>query len=137
MRVRALDKSWYAMDLVGAQCHPVGDWLLCLEPPSPGMTLEGPVARAQAARLADVAFAAAERLQPGVLIVVGGDTAHYVLRRLGIIRLTVSEELLPGIALAYGTDRFGQRRAVVLKPGNFGDAETLVTLQRAVHARQG
>ncbi len=137
MRVRTLDGGWYAMDLTGAQCHPVGDWLLNLAPPAPDMSLEGAVARAQAARLADVAFAAVERLQPSAIIVVGGDTANFVLRRLGIRQLTVSEELLPGIALSFGTDRFGQQRAVVLKPGNFGDAETLVTLQRAVHARQG
>jgi len=68
--------------------------------------------------------------------VVGGDTAHHVMRRLGIERLTVAEELLPGIALNFGVDRMEQRRAVVLKPGNFGDPQTLVTLQRALRQRQ-
>lgn len=136
MRVRALDNGWYGMDLVGAQSHPVGDWLLHLTPPEPHVSLEGPLARAQAARLADVAFAAVKKLQPSALLVVGGDTAYYTLHRLGIERLTVVEELLPGIPLTYGVDRMGQRRAVVLKPGNFGDAQTLVALQHALHERQ-
>ena len=136
MRVRELDDKWYQLDLTGAQSHPIGDWLIHLAPPDPGVTLEGAVARAQAAQLADLAFAAVEKLNPSALMVVGGDTAYYVLRRLGIERLTVAEELLPGIALTFGVDRAGQRRAVVLKPGNFGDAETLVTLQAALQARQ-
>ena len=136
MRVRALDHDWYAMDLVGAQSQPMGDWLLHLAPPDANVALEGAGARAQAARLADLTFAVVEKLQPSTLLVVGGDTAYYVLRRLGIERLTVSEELLPGIALTYGVDRTGQRRGVILKPGNFGDAQTLVTLQKAVQQRQ-
>lgn len=136
MRVRMLDHSWYEVDLVSAQCHPVGDWLIHLAPPLNGAELEGPVARAQAARLADLAYAAVEKLQPSTLMVVGGDTAHYVLRRLGIERLTVVEELLPGIPLTVGVDRDGDRRAVILKPGNFGDAQTLVALHEAVQQRQ-
>lgn len=136
MRVRALDSTWYEMDLIGAQSHPIGDWLIHLEPPTEGVLLEGALARAQAARLADVAYAAVENLQPCALIVVGGDTAYYVLRRLGIERLAVMEELLPGIALTMGVDRAGCRRAVVLKPGNFGDAKTLVTIHAVLRDRQ-
>ncbi len=136
MRVRAMDHSWYEVDLVGAQGHPVGDWLLCLDPPSENTQLEGAAARVQAARLADLAFAAVAKLEPSALLVVGGDTAYYVLRRLGIEQLTVVEELLPGIALTFGVDRAGKRRAVVLKPGNFGDIQTLVTLHQAVRQRQ-
>jgi uncharacterized protein YgbK (DUF1537 family) len=136
MRVRALDNGWYDMDLVGAQSRPVGDWLLHLARPEPHAPLEGPFARAQAARLADVTYAAVNKLQPSTLVVVGGDTAYYVLHRLGIERLTVVEEVLPGIALTTGVDRGGQRRTVVLKPGNFGDAQTLLTLQKAVQQRQ-
>jgi 4-hydroxythreonine-4-phosphate dehydrogenase len=136
MRVRALDDHWYEVDVIGTEGHPVGDWLIHLAPPDTDVLLEGATARAQAARLADVAFVAVEKLQPSAIFVVGGDTAYYALRRLGIERLTVAEELLPGIALAFGVDRTGQRRAVVLKPGNFGDAATLVTLQRAVRERQ-
>jgi uncharacterized protein YgbK (DUF1537 family) len=136
MRVRTLNKSWHEVDLVGAQCHPVGDWLLHLAPPPSGASLEGAVARAEAARLADLTFAAVDRLQPAVLLVVGGDTSTYVLRRLGIERLAVAEELLPGVALTFSAGRNEERRAVVLKPGNFGDVDTLVTLQRALHDRQ-
>jgi D-threonate/D-erythronate kinase len=136
MRVRALDKSWYEVDLVGAKSHPVGDWLIHLEPPADGMPLDGPVARAQAARLADLAFAAVDRLQPSTLLVVGGDTAYYVLRRLGFERLTVMEELMPGIPLTVGVDRAGCRRAVVLKPGNFGDEQTLVRLHETMQGQQ-
>jgi uncharacterized protein YgbK (DUF1537 family) len=86
--------------------------------------------------LAYVAYAATKRLQPGVLLVVGGDTAYFVLRRLGFDRLAVVEELLPGIPLTYGVDRQGVERAVVLKPGNFGDEATLLTLQVALPQRQ-
>lgn len=136
MRVRALDNSWYEMDLVGAQSHPVGDWLLHLAPPAQDVRLEGATARALAARLADVAYAAVVRLHPSTLLVVGGDTAYYVLRRLGIKRLTVVEELLPGIALTFGVNPQGEALAVVLKPGNFGDAATLVTLHAALRERQ-
>ncbi len=136
MHVRVLGHSWYEMDLVGAQCHPVGDWLLHLAPPTDNTQLEGPTARAQAARLADLTYAAVDRLQPSALILVGGDTAYYVLRRLGIERLRVVEELLPGIPLTFGVDRHGIERAVVLKPGNFGDKATLVTLHAALRERQ-
>ena len=134
--MRAIDDTWYQADLVGAESHPVGDWLLHLAAPESAAMLEGPIARAHAARLADLVFAAVERLQPSVLIVVGGDTANFVLRRLGMRRLTVVEELLPGIPLTTGTDWTGQNRAVVLKPGNFGDAQTLLALQAAVRLRQ-
>lgn len=136
MRVRSLAHGWYGADLVGAQSHPVGDWLIHLAKPDSAVALEGAVARAEAARLADIAYAAVERLQPGVLFVVGGDTAYYVLRRLGIQRLIVTEELLPGIPLTFGTDRWGTRRGIVLKPGNFGDEQTLITLQQAIRQRQ-
>jgi uncharacterized protein YgbK (DUF1537 family) len=136
MRVRALDNTWYEVDLVGAQSHPVGDWLIYLAPVAEGVPLEGAVARANAARLADMTYAAVDRLQPTALLVVGGDTAYYVLRRLGIERLTVVEELLPGIALTCGTDRAGSKRTVILKPGNFGDSQTLVTLHQELQQRQ-
>lgn len=136
MRVRALDNNWYEMDLLGAQNHPVGDWLLHLAPPADDVRLEGATARVMAARLADVAYAAVARLHPRTLLVVGGDSAYYVLRRLGIKRLTVVEELLPGIALTFGYDAQGEAMAVVLKPGNFGDEATLVTLHEALRERQ-
>lgn len=134
-RVRMVDGTWHTLDLVGAQASPVGDWLLHLAPPSPGTLLEGPAARAQAAQLADMAHMAVTRLQPSALVIVGGDTAHFTLRALGITWLDVVAELLPGIPLTRTIDRHGQDRYVVLKPGNFGDPDTLVTLHQALHSR--
>lgn len=136
VQVRELDRFWYELDLVGANAHPVGDWLIHLAPPAPDTPLEGAAARAQAAQLADLALAAVERLRPSVVLLVGGDTATFVLRRLGVDRLDVVAELLPGIPLALGRDREGVRRGFVLKPGNFGDPATLVTLQAVLHARR-
>jgi uncharacterized protein YgbK (DUF1537 family) len=83
-----------------------------------------------------LALAAVDRLQPRVVLLVGGDTATFVLRRLGVDRLDVAAELLPGIPLTWGRDRQGTRRGYVLKPGNFGDAATLVALHHALRARQ-
>lgn len=135
-RVRVLDAAWYTLDVLGAQCHPVGDWLLHLPAPAAGVPLEGSAARLAAARLAEAAWGVVQRMQPTALVVVGGDTAQALLHRLGITRLTVAAELLPGIPLTLGEDRGGLRRAVALKPGNFGDAQTLVTLLTRLHGLQ-
>ncbi len=135
VRVRALDRFWYDLDLVGAKSRPVGDWLIHLAEPAPGTVLEGSAARAQAAQLADLVLAAVDRLKPSVMLLVGGDTATFVLRRLGVQSLTVVMELLPGIPLALGRDRNGVARGFVLKPGNFGDPDTLVALHTAIHAQ--
>lgn len=134
-KVRKVDGTWHTLDLVGAQAMPVGDWLLYLAPPSPGTLLEGPGARAKAAQLADMAHMAVNRLQPSALVIVGGDTAHFTLRALGIVRLDVVAELQPGIPLTHATDRHGRDCFVVLKPGNFGSANTLVALHQALHSR--
>lgn len=133
-QVRQVDGTWHTLDLVGAQAAPVGDWLIHLAPPPPGTPLEGAPARARAAQLADMAHLAVKRLQPSALIIVGGDTAHFTLRALGITRLDVVTELLPGIPLTRTVDRQGVYRYVVLKPGSFGDAGTLVTLHEALHS---
>ena len=133
--LRRFDGSWIGVDLIGAAARPAGDWLIHLAPPGPDTPLEGPVARANAANLADLAHGVTQRLQPAALIVVGGDTAHFVLRGLGIRRLDMVEELLPGIPLALAVDREGARRAVVLKPGSFGDENTLETLLRQLRQR--
>jgi uncharacterized protein YgbK (DUF1537 family) len=133
VRVRVLDRFWYELDLVGAKSKPVGDWLIHLAEPLPDTPLEGATARAQAAQLADLAVAAVARLQPGTVLLVGGDTATFVLQRLGVGALQVVAELLPGIPLALGRDRQGVLRGFVLKPGSFGDAATLVTLQTRLH----
>ncbi|RIK45285.1 MAG: hypothetical protein DCC57_16765 [Chloroflexi bacterium] len=128
VRVRSLDRTWSTVDVVSPGTQPAGNWLLHLEPPPAGLSLEGPLARAEAARLADLTQVMVQRMHPASLIVVGGDTATYVLRVLGIRRLEVIEELLPGIPLTVGEDSRGDPRAVVLKPGNFGDDGTLAAL---------
>jgi uncharacterized protein YgbK (DUF1537 family) len=135
VRVRTLDRTASTMDLVSAGNRPNGDWLIHLPPPAPGVALEGPAARAEAARLADVSLAVVKRLHPAALIVVGGDTAAYVLRALGLNTLEVVEELLPGIPLLGGVDVHGQPRQVVLKPGSFGDAGTLAQLYDLLQQR--
>lgn len=136
VRRRAVAASWISVDLAGAQSKPVGDWLLHLAPPAHDTRLEGAVARASAANLADLTQVVVGRLQPGALVVVGGDTAHFVLRGLGMRRLDVLEELLPGIPLALASGRDGVTRAVVLKPGSFGDERALVTLWELLRKRQ-
>lgn len=135
MRVRAVAGSWVNVDLIGVQSRPMGDWLIHMAEPGPGVALEGPPARASAANLADLVHGVVARMQPAALVVVGGDTAHFVLRGLGIRRLDVVEELEPGIPLALGLDREGVGRAIVLKPGSFGDEDTLLTLVRLVRGR--
>ena len=134
MRARVAGPDWRGLDLLDAGSHPVGDWLLHLPAPEPGTSLEGPEARVQAARLADLVAASVERLAPSDLLLVGGDTATFVLRGLGIEQLQVVAELLPGIPLTEGMDATGVRRRIVLKPGSFGDEQVLVTLWRMLRA---
>jgi uncharacterized protein YgbK (DUF1537 family) len=136
VRVRTLDRTWSKVDVVNANGHPTGHWLVHLAPPPPGLALEGATARAEAARLADLSQVVVARLHPTALIVVGGDTANYVMRVLGIRRLAVVEELLPGVPLMTGVDDQGVQRWVVLKPGSFGDVATLGHLYDLVRARQ-
>ncbi len=130
MRVCVAGPAWRGLDLLDAGSRPVGDWLLHLPAPEPGTVLEGAAARREAARLADLVVACVERLEPSDLLLVGGDTATFVLRGLGIERLDVVAELLPGIPLTEGTDARYIRRRIVLKPGNFGDEQVLVALWR-------
>src|SRR5690606_21136156 len=87
VRVRCLDRTWSTVDVVNAGTQPDGHWLVHLEPPPAGLPLEGPVARAEAARLAGLVQVMVQRMHPTSLIVVGGDTATYVLRVLGVRRL--------------------------------------------------
>lgn len=94
-------------------------------PPQPGVALDGPEARRRAELLAAAAFAQMERMQPGLLVLVGGDTAVAVLSRLGVDRLTVQAELLPGMPLCTAQIN-GRSLRVVIKPGSFGDENALV-----------
>jgi D-threonate/D-erythronate kinase len=107
--------------VLGSRFSVLRDMLLHLPEPPPDAGLEGPAARACAARLAEVAQPLIARLRPAPLILAGGDTASLVLGRLGVEQLTVLRELLPGIALARGADAAGQQILVILKAGNHGD----------------
>jgi len=99
-------------------------------PPQPGVPLDGPEARQRAERLGVAALALIDQLQPGLVVLVGGDTAGAVLRRLGVAQLTVVRELLPGMPLAWGEDALGVGHQIVLKAGNHGDDTTLLELVR-------
>ncbi len=105
-----------------------GDVLLHLPPPPPAAVLDGSVARRVASQLADKACVLIDQLQPGVLVLVGGDTAIHVLERLGIAELNVIAELLPGMPLTHGYDAAGHGRWIVLKAGNHGHVADLATL---------
>lgn len=96
-------------------------------PPAPNAVLDGPEARRRANLLADAALAQMGRNPPDLLLLVGGDTAVAVLSRLGVKRLTVQRELLPGMPLCTATVN-GRFLRVVMKPGSFGDEDSLVTL---------
>ncbi len=102
-------------------------WLLQQPRPQPGTVLEGGAARQRADHLGHVSSAALARRPVDLLLLVGGDTAMPILRSLGAARLTVEEELLPGMPLC-STVIDGRRMLVVLKPGHFGEEETLVAL---------
>ncbi len=107
-------------------------WLLHLPEPAPGTPLDGPAARAIAARLADAAATLVERIRPQALILVGGDTAMGVLARLNVARLDVLAELLPGMPLTRpvqdGCEAGDSVGWVVMKAGNHGDIGTLAVL---------
>ncbi|HEX5691927.1 MAG TPA: nucleotide-binding domain containing protein, partial [Roseiflexaceae bacterium] len=104
------------------------DILLHLPVPAEDARLDGPEARACAERLAAAALPLIDRLQPAVVVLVGGDTTFHALVQLGVQRLEVLRELLPGMPLAHGADAKGNERLFVLKAGNHGDETTLATL---------
>ena len=101
---------------------------LHLPPPLPHAQLEGALARQYAATLGAVAHQLIQQRQPRTLLLVGGDTAVHLLQLLGIETLQVDAELLPGMPLTSGTAANGQRYQIILKAGNHGDEQTLVTL---------
>ncbi len=113
----------------GAVFEGAGDtMLLHLPPPAQDALLDGPQARALAELLADGAEQILAQRRPSLLILSGGDTAMQVLARLGIDRLTVLAELLPGMPLCVGQDVQGRWFDIVMKPGSFGQDDTLITL---------
>jgi len=116
---------------VGEESLPDAVDTLVLHLPRPDdRALDGPIARQAATLLAETALSAIDRSRPGVLLLVGGDTAITVLKRLEVDRLTVLRELLPGMPLTYGIDGRGIARYVIVKAGNHGDAGVLETLLR-------
>jgi len=102
-------------------------WLLQQPRPRPGTVLEGGAARRRAAHLGRVSSAALARRPVDLLLLVGGDTAMPILKSLSVTRLSVEEELLPGMPLCSAVID-GRQMLVVLKPGHFGEDETLVEL---------
>lgn len=102
--------------------------VLHLPQPGADIPLEGERARLWAAFLAETAARLAKDLQPGLILVVGGDTLVYTLERMGIWQLEVLAELMPGIPLLAGVRDGGERTMIVTKAGSFGDEQTLVRL---------
>ena len=83
--------------------------------------------------LAKLALAAFEK---GIrrFVVAGGETSGAVAQALGINHLDIGEEIAPGVPWTYA-DVKGERMAITLKSGNFGDrdffAKALKTLGNA------
>ena len=96
--------------------------------PAPDACLDGADARRRAELLAGVAQQLISRQQAQTLILVGGDTAISVLARLGVHELRVQRELLPGMPLTAPVPAPESIQHVILKAGNHGDEQTLLTL---------
>ena len=108
--------------------------VLHLPAPAPNAALDGPRARALAEHLATLALPIYAQMQPSLLLLTGGDTAMSVLKHLGIAQLQVVRELMPGIPLTRSVDTCSRSLHVILKPGSFGNEQTLTELLRLVHA---
>ena len=78
------------------------------------------------ASMAQAVLSCVRQRRPGALVLVGGETAHAVLRALGQARIRVVAGLAP---LVVGGELLGGPLAetpLVTKAGSAGDAETLV-----------
>jgi uncharacterized protein YgbK (DUF1537 family) len=109
-----------------------GDLLLHLAAPPAGLALDGPEARAEAEKLADLALRVFEAQQPELLLLVGGDTSQAVLGRLGLMQLDVVREIQPGMPLATARRADGCSLQIIMKAGNHGEPSSLVDLLAAV-----
>ena len=95
------------------------------------ITIDGPTAPETSAYVDAIADIAASLLpEIGALMLSGGETAWAILSRCGIGALEVVDEFEPGSTLTVSHD--ARRLPVVLKPGAFGDPETLVRCAQAV-----
>lgn len=124
-RMKVLPETEAAAIAVLDPAQPI--WLLQQPRPQPGAILEGTEGRQRADHLARVSVAALARRPVDLLLLVGGDTAMCILKRLGVTRLTVEQELLPGMPLC-SVVIDGRRTLIVIKPGRFGGDGTLVEL---------
>ncbi|MEZ4728103.1 MAG: four-carbon acid sugar kinase family protein [Caldilineaceae bacterium] len=126
--------EWYMVDPqqpdggLSARAGRGGDLVIHLPSPAENANLEGEMARHYAALLAREAYHQIQQRHPQTLLLVGGDTSIHLLQLLGIQTLTVEAEVLPGMPLTIGQSTDGQRYQVILKAGNHGDDQTLVTL---------
>jgi len=101
---------------------------LHLSPPAVDVSLEGALARQSVAVLSAVALQQIQQQRPRTLLLVGGDTAIHLLKLLGIHALHVQWEVQPGMPVTLGRASDGQLYQIILKAGNHGDEQTLVTL---------
>ncbi len=92
-----------------------------------------PVTEADALACAATAAQCIRGLTPGVLVVIGGDTAAAVVRDAGWHVLDVAGEVLPGVAAAR-PPAGAATRWLLTKAGGFGDAGTLVALRDRMRA---
>ncbi len=67
-------------------------------------------------------------VQPGLLIVAGGDTLMHLVRALGATRLDTLGEWRPGIALSRMPDGLWGGTSVLSKSGAFGDERMLLDI---------
>ena len=95
----------------------------------------GPLAAGEDVLLAGPAGALGEAVAralrdvtPGLVIVVGGDTAHAACTALGIGHLRAEREAAPGAPLLRGTLADGRELRFVFKSGSFGDDDLLARL---------
>jgi uncharacterized protein YgbK (DUF1537 family) len=106
------------------------DFLVHSEPQGPAGDNARILARCVAQSLAAVAHGVFQCLQPGALIVAGGDTSGAVSRALGLAAVDLVAELAPGVPL--GRASGAVTLPVVLKSGSFGADDFLaLAAQRA------
>jgi len=80
-----------------------------------------------ARRFADFITTILERIDIGMMIIMGGDTLMALTDKMGMQVLYPVREVMPGVVLSRA--EIGDRRVyLVTKPGGYGDEGTLITL---------